>query len=100
MNIYLLDSLYIIAILVAILIYRSLYGWKFVLFTNYPTLYIIFYIIILGLPLIYSLYKFVETRNDPSKDRPITASKWMGALFVMVFIIIFNVAIYPSLKNN
>lgn len=100
MNIHLLDALYIIATLVVILIYRTMYGWKFVLFSNYPGLYIVLYTFLFGAPLIYSLYKFVKTRDDPSENRPITASKWMGALFVVVFVIGFNLVIRPSLKNN
>lgn len=100
MNIYLLDALYILTILVAILAYRTMYGWKFVLFSEYSVIYIVLYTLLFGIPLIYSLFKYVKTRNDPTKDRPITASKWMGVLFVLIFVIGFNILIYPSLRTN
>lgn len=98
MNIYLIDTFALITIIVAIYAYRTLYGWKFVLFPQYPALYIFFYTIIFGLPLIYNLYMFLKTRNDPSKDRPITSSKWMGALFIFAVVVGFNVFIARSLK--
>lgn len=98
MNIYLIDSLALITLVIAIYAYRTLYGWKFVLFPQYPVLYIIIYTLIFGLPLIYNLYMFIKTRNDTKKDRQITESKWLGALFVFAVVIGFNIFIARSLR--
>ncbi len=100
MNLYLINILYILTTLLVITIYRTMYGWKFVIFSEYPFMYILLYILVLGLPLVYNVYKFVQTKNDESYESEITKSKWMGVLFITLFVIAFNIFVRRSFTHS